>query len=176
LEQPYESITTCYIPDNSSNKNDCGFIVINQDGLTSEAGITIASIKSINPDFPVTLVSSNKEDFKIAHISNNNLVDMINMGVQKSSKDWNFVVVSGRRLTSNFVRKFLYFCRENNDILYLSTRKKWSFADTPLECWFFNRNFTKPIQDQEGHFDLSKLIWVTEQKMNIKAVIGGLLR
>lgn len=166
-------------------KNGFGFIIVYPTEDPANLAVTTGRIKSEFPEVPVKLIvpvgfcekdSWAARGIKIESYSNT-VTGLINYGVSKSERDWNFILVPGNLPTINLVKKYLYFCQNIKDVLYPITGKHWSFERAPLGGLFFNRTINPPkFPEKETDFVKAKMIWAGVRTLygsQIKGIVGG---
>lgn len=142
------------------NKNiSLGFIVLSD--TEEEAKKTIPSVKEHYNDNIVSIIIDD-------------IVEALNKGFKKPpSKDWNFVILGGKRVKPLLDHKMFYFIKNENDILFPLKEKKYSFIEASINGLLIHKSNMKPFM--KGDFDKSKTIWAAEsleRGCSFKAIVG----
>src|SRR5208283_3821243 len=92
----------CYIKMRFEDSKDFGFIIINPEGNSSVASLTVRTIGCHFPNAQTLCVvgkgardiEENKKHTKVI-ISGNTITSLINAGLRESDRSWNQIVVAG---------------------------------------------------------------------------------
>lgn len=163
-----------------------GFVVIVPEFQPGDIRLTCQIIKSTFPEFPSRIclpVGVSDADYGFCSKlglpidrGSATVTSLINKGMSKSSADWNFILMPGAKPTQNLIKKFLYFCRDDRDVLYPVVRRKVAFYESAISGIFFNRTTNDELPEREPDLNMARLIWAAKAMSNgssFKAIVGG---
>lgn len=164
---------------------DFGFVVLFPDLNIRNLRATVRSIKGHSPSSSILIVAPGdipdhilKEASNFAPVvkGGNTHTSLINLGMDQTKSEWNFILYSGSVLKYRFFHKYAYFLESERDILFPIVNWKYKFVEGTLNGLFLNKKFfTNVGKLEEVEISLSKLEWAiraTEKGGCFKALMG----
>lgn len=107
----------------------------------------------------------------------NTYTSLINVGLQKSTKDWNFIFFAGVVIKSNFWRRYVYFMEDDKDIMFSVMAKHTNFVDGSLNGLFIHKNTIKRIgkMPEVSEIEQAKVTWAysaLQKGCRFKGILG----
>lgn len=93
---------------------------------------------------------------------------LINMGVKKSEKPWNFIIMAGSTFKPRFYHKYGYFLEDEKDVMFPIVDFQCDFADATLNGILLHKNAIKEV----GGFEDAELSW-SKLTWSLKAIDKG---
>lgn len=165
-----------------SLESGLGFVILALPGTLSEVKITINYIRTLfdGPHIRIATSRSGVERYKSLgcpiDIATKTITELVNLSVSKSVYDWNLVLVSGSKIKKNLIKKYLYFCRRDEDFIYPVVNRKWLFSEASINGMMYNKKFIPVAPELETDMPVAKAAWGTEIVRaggQLKAIVGA---
>lgn len=167
--------------------NDLNFIILLTEFRFSNLRITVSTIKSsFNNAKLLCMVpkDSKEEDIKTAKTicpvfkGNDTISSLINIGMKKSERPWNLVVMAGNIIRHNPILKYKRFLTSKKDIMYRVVDKGyWKWEDASIHGVLLHKDTLKDIGDlpESESLQSCKLLWggkAIEKGYAFKGLVG----
>jgi hypothetical protein len=165
---------------------DFGFVILCPE---RDLGGLISTVRSAKSHFPQASLlcmlppdTTKKEMVEFAEVcpvvkGKGTYTSLINTGIKKSEKPWNFIIISGSVFKPRFYHKYGYFLEDEKDILYPIVDFQCDFADATLNGILIHKIAIKEVGEfEDGELSWSKLTWslkAAEKGYKFKALAGA---
>jgi hypothetical protein len=149
-----------------------GFIVVCCELNPKLAISTVNSIKSqygcpIVCTFPKTASDDLINEVKkhaVVYRGEDTFSSLLNLGLQKTTTDWNFVIVGGSIPRRNLDKKFCLFVENEKDVLFPIVDGKTNFIDATVNGLFLHRKIYEEVGELPKHpnWEVCKLFWALD--------------
>lgn len=168
-------------------ENNLAFVILCPELNISGLRSTVSSIRASFANSPCLCVvaeNANEQDVtEIGHIcpvqkGKNTFTSLINCGIRKSTKEWNFIIVAGNILRASMLNKYTYFLKEDKEVLYaVVDRNAWRFEDATINGMLIGKKTLKEVGDfpDDESLIFSKLAWsatANEKGYKLKGLVG----
>jgi len=165
---------------------DYGFIILCPERTINALRDTVRSIEKF---YDVPLLCIVPKETKKAEIDEMKEVcstirggttytSLINKGLQKAEKEWNFIIFAGCFMRPLFYRKYVMFIDGVKDIFFPIVDRKTNFVDGTLNGIFLNRGVLRDIgklDETSDDLEKAKLVWAhaaVQKGYRFKAILG----
>lgn len=164
---------------------DYGFVILCPE---RNLGGLMATVRSARSHFNTSIIcvmpaeTTKKELSEFAQVcpvvkGKGTYTSLINIGVKKSDKPWNFIIMAGSTFKPRFCHKYGYFIENEKDVLFPIVDFKCDFVDATLNGILLHKNAIKEVGEFEDiELPLSKLFWslrAIEKGYKFKALAGA---
>ena len=163
----------------------CGFIVLSPDQNVGLLKSTVNSIKTHYDSPIVTIVSKSATDKTIKEMElicptfqgKSTYSSLMNLGMEKTTENWNFFVFSGSIIRKKMDIKFASFIESEKDILFPIANNKIYFNNATINGLLVHKKTWKEVGEMEeiGSLEYIKTIWANkaiEKGVQFKALTG----
>ncbi len=169
-------------------KLDIGFIVLCLNNNKFELKSTVDSILWSNGShnhYGVATSSEGLDDVCTVYEGSDTITSLINIGMQKLTNEWAFILYSGSRLKTNLQRKMCSFIKSNKDVFFPIVNGRTNFVDGSSNGIMVHRDNYREVGDFPvikkhyestlNDFEIAKLLWANtaiSRGSQFKAVAG----
>lgn len=164
---------------------DFGFVILH----TQNKSHVISTIKSLAGHYPtkprICVLPQNLNNLMHSigeHIqtfeAGNNLTSLINEGIKRSEKEWNFFVFSGYCPNFRMHKVFQNFISDYKDIMFPVIDRQWGFVESNLNGLLINKKAIQEVgyfDEKQPNLNYAKLKWALNAlrlKYRFKAIHG----
>lgn len=167
---------------------DLGFIVLLTEFRFTGLRATISTIQSNFGDLKSICVvpgDSRPEDIKMVKTicevvkAKSTISSMINAGLEKSTKPWNLIVMSGNIIRYNPVSRYSKWINSEKDVAYrVIDKTRWKWDDSSIHGVLINKKAMEEVgafPDDEESIQNCKLLWgakALELGYKFKGLVG----
>lgn len=171
-------------------EKDLGFIVLCPEMKFGGLKLTTSSIQSQFDNCSINcIIPENTDSEELKRVKEiippikggNSISSMINVGIEKTKRPWNMIVLSGHNIRYNPVLKYTRFTKSEKDVLYpVIDKSYWKWSDSSIHGILVHANAFKEVGDfpDEENLPLCKLLWsakAIQRGYVFKGLIGAKL-
>ena len=168
-------------------EKDLGFVILLTEFRFGGLRATTATINSNfnNARYICSIpADSNEGDVKIAKTicpivkGKNTISSMINVGIEKSERPWNLIVMSGNIIRHKPVMRYGRWIESKKDIMYRVTDKvRWKWEDASIHGMLIHKDAIREVGDflEEESLPACKMEWATraiQKDYKFKGIVG----
>lgn len=161
-----------------------GCVVICPNQCAKSLLSTVKSIKNFHDSPCLAVVPKDTSESVVeemnvicdVHRGNRTYTSLMNVGIRRSSEDWNFVFFSGTLVKPRFWVKYLSFLNDEKDILFPVLVGKEDFIDGSINGILLHKNTIKKAGKfpEIANLEQSKVTWAAkalEKGCKLKGVL-----
>lgn len=172
--------------------NPC-FTILCHDRNIGAVKTTCGSLKSNYPNNDrICIVPSDTNNNELGEFNllcptyagGNTWASLINLGMKKSTNNWNIFVIAGSWVCKSVLRKINMFCKDKKDVIFPIVDMKMNFTEGSINGLCINKDTFKEVGDfittpmvKSGvnEFEMVKLFWAIdafEKGCKFKGIVG----